>query len=209
MMLFFLLTAACSNTRIIHSWKADHVTGKNYKRILIIGLFRNEDSLLRQMIENQFVMDLQEIGLAGIPWSELYGSNSFEAVKQDIISDSLKASKADGILTITLLDKKKEYYYITRKVAESPDVFFDRRFWGYYGSVYDRIYVPAYYQETTRYFWEGNFFDMETKRLIYSSQTESFDEHSAENIVPDYGKIMIRDLLKKQIVSAQMTIPPD
>jgi hypothetical protein len=208
MMLFFF-TAGCSNSHIIHSWKAENVSAKNYRRILIVGLFRNADSVLRQKIEDQFILNLQEIGITGIPWSGLCDSNSFEALKQDIISDSMKASEADGILTIALLDKKKEYYYISRKVLESPDVFFDRRFWGYYNSVYDRIYVPAYYQETTRYFWEGNFFDMETKRLIYSSQTESFNENSAGNIVPDYGKCMIRDLLKKQIVSEQITNRPE
>src|SRR5665811_1762660 len=112
LIILFFLATGCSSTRIIHSWKAENVAGKMYKRILIIGLFRNEDSLIRQSIENQFIMELHEIGIAGIPWSKLYGSSSFESVKQNIISDSLKASRADGILTITLLDKKKEYYYI-------------------------------------------------------------------------------------------------
>jgi hypothetical protein len=208
-MILFFLTTGCSNTRIIHSWNAKNVSGKKYKRVLVIGLFRNEDSLLRQNIENQFIMQFRKIGIEGVPWSELYGSSSFEAVKQDIISDSLKASNADGILTITLLNKKKEYYYINEKVVGFPGVYFDRHFWGYYTSVYDRIYVPAYYTHATRYFWEGNFFDMETKKLIYSSQTESFDENSAEDVVPDYGNFMIRDLLKKQILFVQTTTPDD
>jgi hypothetical protein len=86
------------------------------------------------------------------------------------------------------------------RVYYSPYVVYHRRFWGYYTTIYDRIYTPGYYSVDTKYFWESNFYDIATRELLYSVQTRSFDPGSAESLAHEYGRIIIGDMDKNGIL---------
>ncbi|WP_156123606.1 hypothetical protein [Flavihumibacter sp. ZG627] len=77
---------------------------------------------------------------------------------------------------------------------------FQNRFWGYYRTIYDRVYTPGYYTSTTKYFWETNLYDLSDMSLIYSTQTESFDPESSERLGHEYGKLIISDLTSKNVL---------
>jgi hypothetical protein len=70
----------------------------------------------------------------------------------------------------------------------------------YYGIMYERIYSPGYYESTTKYFWESNIYDLKTKQLLYSVQTESFDPDDATALAHRYGKVIINDMKKNNIL---------
>jgi hypothetical protein len=63
-----------------------------------------------------------------------------------------------------------------------------------------RIYEPGYYTEQTNYFWESNFYDLTTKELQYSVQTRSFDSKSAESLGHEYGKLIVDDMVKHNLL---------
>ena len=69
--------------------------------------------------------------------------------------------------------------------------------------MYDRIYENGYYDVSTKYFWESNFYDLETKQLVYSAQTESFDPGSAESLAHEYGKLILSNMVKNQVLGDQ------
>ncbi|RYZ24241.1 MAG: hypothetical protein EOO16_01505 [Chitinophagaceae bacterium] len=75
--------------------------------------------------------------------------------------------------------------------------------WQYYGVLYDRIESPGYYAESTRYFWESNFYDLEGNQLLYTVQTESFDPPSTERQAHEYGKKIVANL----IVQGTLAVP--
>lgn len=197
----FLFLAGCSTSRIVHSWESPNLLVKKYNKILVVGLLRDTDRSLREKMENHLVGDLNEKGCNAISSLKEYGPKSFEGLKEDVVLKRLHENGVDGIITIVMLNKKKEHYFVTRRMYESPDVLFQRRFWGYYSSIYDRIYEPGYYTEFTRYFWESNFYDMEYKELLYSVQTESFDPQSAESLAHEYGKLIVNDMTKRKIIN--------
>jgi hypothetical protein len=129
-----------------------------------------------------------------------YGPKSFEALSENEVIQKLDNSGIDAVITIVLLDKEKEKYYAPGRVYYSPYTIYHRRFWGYYTTMYDRIYEPGYYSENTNYFWESNFFDAKTKELIYSVQTKSFNPNSSNALANEYGKLICNDLFKKDIL---------
>ena len=114
--------------------------------------------------------------------------------------EKLQNSGFDAVITIVLLDKSKERNYVPGHVYYSPYMIYQRRLWGYYSTIYDRIYEPGYYTVNTRYFWESNFYDLTTKELIYSVQTESFDPASSENLGHEYGKMIVMDMVKNHVL---------
>jgi hypothetical protein len=104
------------------------------------------------------------------------------------------------VLTIVLLDKSKEKFYVPGRVYYTPYNIYHRRFWGYYSTIYERVYERGYYSESTNYFWESNFYDMKSKELIYSVQTKSFNPGDAETLGHEYGKLICNDMLKNGII---------
>ena len=115
--------------------------------------------------------------------------------------DKLQNSGFDAVITIVLLDKQKERYYVPGRLNYSPYAGYYHHFWGYYTTIYDRVYAHGYYVTNTKYFWESNLFDVASKELIYSVQTESFDPASSESLAHEYGKLIVKDMVKNQALN--------
>ncbi|HEY8659812.1 MAG TPA: hypothetical protein VIL78_12300 [Hanamia sp.] len=197
--LLFLM-ASCSSSRITYSWKSEAVPAKNYNKIMVVGLLSDNDMDLREKMENHLVGDLETRGYQAISSLKEYGPKSFENMKEADALDKLHNSGVDAVITIVLLDKKRERYYVPGRVYYSPYTIYQRRFWGYYSTIYGRIYSPDYYQVSTKYFWESNFYDMDSKELLFSAQTESFDPESAASLANEYGQMIVNEMAKKGII---------
>jgi hypothetical protein len=197
LIIFFI---GCSTSKITNSWKLSNMPVKKFNKIMVIGLIKNNDRDLRGKMENHLVADLAEFGYVGISSLNEYGPKSFENSKEVEVLTKLGNSAVDAVITIVLLDKQKEKYYIPGRVYYSPYTIYQRRFWGYYTTIYDRVYTPGYYREDTKYFWESNFYDIETKELLYSAQTKSFDPGSAESLAHEYGQIILNDMVKQGVL---------
>lgn len=197
--LLFML--GCSPaSRITHSWTSDAIGQKNYSKIIVVGLMPHNDRELRESMENHLVGDLTERGYNAISSLKEYGPKSFENMKEEEAIDTLHASGVDAVVTIVLLDKNREQSYMPGRVYFSPYFIYQRRFWGYYTTIYNRVYSPGYYQVDTKYFWESNFYDLETKELLYSVQTTSFNPGSTQSLADEYGKMIVSDMAKKGII---------
>ena len=167
---------------------------------MIVALVKNKDHNLREKMEKHLADDLLAKGQnASSSFSEL-GPKSFEGMNENQVLDKIKKLGADAVLTIVLLNKEKERYYVPGRVYYSPYIIYHRRFWGYYTTIYDRIYEPGYYSENTDYFWESNFYDLESKDLIYSVQTKSFNPESTETLAHEYGKVICNDMMEKGLL---------
>ncbi len=198
--LLAMLFTACSSSRITHSWKAPNISGKKFNKIMVVALLKDDNVLMREKMENHLLGDLAEKGYTAVSSLKEYGPKSFEGMKENEIVSKLQNSGVDAVLTIVLLDKQRERYYVPGRVYYSPYIIYHRRFWGYYTTIYDRIYSPGYYQTDTKYFWESNLYDLSTKELLYSVQTESFDPASAESLGHEYGKMIVKDMFDKNVL---------
>jgi hypothetical protein len=167
---------------------------------MVVGLIQDNDRNLRGKMEDHLVGDLSARGYTAISSLQAYGPKSFERLTESEVLNKLDTSAVDGVITIVLLDKQRERHYVPGRVYYSPYVVYHRRFWGYYTTIYDRIYTPGYYSVDTKYFWESNFYDIATRELLYSVQTRSFDPGSAESLAHEYGRIIIGDMDKNGIL---------
>lgn len=199
--LVLLFLMSCSSSRITHSWKAENILPKKFSKILVLGLNNETDIGTREKMENHFVGDLGELGYTAVSSLKEFGPKAFKKMDEDAALDKLKSSGFDAVITIVLLDKTKEKHYVPGRVYFSPYIIYQRRFWGYYTTIYDRVYTPGYYTTDTRYFWESNLYDLTSKELLYSVQTESFDPASSESLAHEYGKLIVGDIVKHHILS--------
>ena len=200
--------ASCTSSRITSSWKSPDIQQKKYKKILVLGLLKETDSPLREKMEEHIIADLKTLGYDAVCSCIEYDPKAFNNMNEQEAIQRLTTGGIDAVLTVVLLDKTKERYYVPGRVNYTPYTIYNRHWWGYYSTMYGRIYEPGYYETSTKYFWESNFYDLGTKQLLYSVQTESFDPGSTQSLAHEYGKLIVNSMVKDQILVDQTKVVP-
>ena len=195
------LLAACSSTKVTSSWKSPDVTSQNLKvkKIMVAALLPEKNRELQKSMERQLVDELKSKGIEAISAYEVYGPKYFPQDEQKAVN-KLKESGVDGFLTIVLLDKNKENSY-NPGYSQIEPVGYYRNWYGYYRTVYGRVYQPGYYTTQTKYYWESNLYDVPGEKLIYSAQSQSFDPSSTNKLASDYGIKLVNDMTKQGLVA--------
>jgi hypothetical protein len=202
-LIFFFIVVLlenCYSSVIINTWQAEDSNKKIIKKVLVLAIDNNKDRTIRVKLENHLVNDLTKKGIDAFSAIESYGPFFLSGLQETEAIHKIKDQGFDAVLTVVLLDKEKEKHYIPGRITYTPYLMYYRRFWGYYSTVYDRVYEPGYYTENTNYFWESNLYDLSDKSLIYSAQTKSFNPMDLESLADEYGKIISNDLFKKGIL---------
>ena len=200
-----IMFLSCNSSKITSSWISPDAPQGKFKKVLVLGLLREKEQALRKKMEEHIVGDLRNLGYDAICSCEEYSEKAFDSLKEEQALQKLSGSGIEAVLTIVLLDKTKERYYVPGRVNYTPYHIYYREWWGYYSTMYDRIYEQGYYAEDTKYFWESNLYDLTTKGLLYSVQTQSFDPSSAESMSHEYGKLIVNDMVRKGVLSSQNT----
>ncbi len=202
-----LMAAGCTtSSKITTSWKAENTVPQKYNKILVLGLIREADRAIQENMENHFVGDIQELGYKAVSSLKEYGPKVFDKMDEESAISKLKNSGVDAVITIVLLDKKKESKYVPANIHYSPYGYYSNRFWGYRNTLYHRIYEPGYYVTDTKYFWESNLYDMSTQKLVYSVQTQSFDPANSESMGHEYGLMIVKNMVKQNVLKQQTAI---
>lgn len=205
--ILLLVAAGCTTSKITSSWKAESHVAQKYNKIMVLGLIRESDRSMQMNMENHLVGDLKDLGYNAVSSLNEYGPKAFDNLTEEAAIDKLKNGGIDAVVTIVLLDKEKERKYVPGNTYYSPYGYYYNRFWGYRTTLYRRIYEPGYYITDTKYFWESNLYDMNTQKLVYSVQTQSFDPASSESLGHEYGELIVKDMVKNNVIQKVSEMP--
>lgn len=194
------LFGSCSTSKITSVWTPAAVESKAYQKIMVLAIVNEVDRSLREDLEKHLVGDLKELGYNAFSSFIKYGPNAFDRTNEDKIKEKIHSDGVDAVFVIALLDKKRERHYVPNMIFNTPN---GRDFYGYYNMTGVRVFAPGYYSVSTRYFWEGNLFNLNTRELIYSAQSRSFDPGSKETLAHEYGKMIVKDMVKRKVLSSQ------
>lgn len=200
-LLLLLVLSACTSSKITNTWLSQKAPIQQYKKILVVGINGTDTWGSKEKMERELVDRLREKGQNAISASDTYGPKAFRNLSEDTVIKRLEGTGVDAVLTIVLLNKTKEKYYVPARVYYSPYIMYHHHFWGYYNTMTARIYSPGYYTYDKKYFWESNLYDMNTKELIYSVQTESFNPNSSEQLAHEYSDLIINNMSKNKVIN--------
>jgi hypothetical protein len=152
-------------------------------------------------MEEHLVGDLKALGYDAVCSCDEFNPKAFENMSEKQALNKLNNSSIDAVLTIVMLNKSKEIYYVPGRIQYSPINTYRGRFWGYYSDIYGRVYSPGYYTSDTKYFWESNFYELSNgPGLLYSAQSQSFDPASAQGLGHEYGQMIVKDMVAKNLL---------
>lgn len=194
------LLIGCQPSKITQSWAAKDVLPKQYKKILVLGVLPQNENELQVKMEDHLAGDLKAMGYNTIAAHKAFSPGTFVKGDTARAKAAIEGKGFDGILTIVLLDKKKEQVYVPGRITEYS--YYNRysRFDRYLNEVSERIYTPGYYAEETRYIWENNFYDLQSRQLIYSARSRTFDIAGKNILAHTYGQLMAQSLVEKKIL---------
>lgn len=195
-----LLITGCATSKITTFWKAPNVVSPNYQKIMVLGLIRTADRSIQENMENHLVGDLRDMGYQAISSLQEYGPKAFDKMDEVNALNQLKTSGVDAVLTIVLLKKQKEKSYVPGHIYYQPYGYSYNRFWTYRTALIGQIYEPGYYVTNTRYFWESNLYDMQTQKLVYSVQTQSFNPSNSASLGHEYGQLIIKNMVQQNVL---------
>lgn len=199
--LFTILVAAlltgCSTTYVTSSWNNAPVKPVQGKKIVVIGLVGDNEKRARELMEQHMVGDLKAMGYDAVCSCEEYNPAYFKSLDEKAAIEKLKKEGVETILTIVLLDKRKEKHYVPGNNMKLPV------FWDYYHSVQERIQVNGYYTEDTRYTWETNLYDLVSNQLLFSARSQSFEPKSTDQLAHEYGRMLVKKMTNKGVLVKQ------
>ena len=205
--IFLILCAAvlfsCQTSKITATWTDKNVSPKKYNKILVLGVLKDNDLELQSKMEKHLAGDLNDLGYSAFAASNVFPSGTF--IKGDTVKaiEALNSKGFDAVLTVVLLNKEKEKYYVPGRKEYTPNAPYapyDDPFDRYYYTMHDRIQTEGYYGADIKIFWESNFYDRYSRKMIYSSQTRSFDPGSKEKLAHYYGVLLANNLVKSKVL---------
>jgi hypothetical protein len=194
-----LLCSSCSSSKIISSWKTANGS-REYKKIMVVGIIKDSGNVLRKKMEMHLVNDLKAIGYNAVSALEEFGKGGLAGLEQEETYIKLCNKGIDAVITIALLDRKKEKFYVPAKVKYYSNLYYYNRIWNYTTIQADLTSIKGEYEESTQFSWESILFDLQTLSPVYTAQTKTFDPASTETMAHEYGRMIVANMVKKKAI---------
>lgn len=211
-LILFLLISACGTaTRITGSWKDPDVntaTTAN-KSVLITALTRNME--VRTKVEDALAAKAAEMNIEAVKSSDVFSPDFFQEIpSRDNLLSQIRKTGVDAILTVSLIDTKSETRYVpgSSRYAPFPAYNWYGGFYSYLNYWHPIMYEPGYYVTDKTYFLETNLYSTETDRLIWSAQSETVNPSSLDAFVDEYPNVLLERMIHDGLLASNGQMQP-
>lgn len=196
-----MLLNACSNTKVLSSWKSPGVNPDNLamKKIMVSVLLPSQDRQLKKDMEQTLADDLRDRGINAVSADKFYGPN-YVPDNETVAVDKLRAARIDGFLTVVLLDQTKQDSY-NPGYSQFQPIGYYKTWFGYYKTVFERVNVPGYYSTKNKYYFESNLYRVQGEKLIYSGRSDDVDTSPINKEAMGYCSKLITDMTNQGLIS--------
>lgn len=170
---------------------------------MVVGILQEKDTTIQRKMERHLVSDLHAIGYNAVGYREIFNEGELKNMRYDSVRKRLAEKGIDGVITISLMTSEKESVYVRDKGRSDMDALPMGSFWQSPTPVKQQAGKPGYYLTSTTYYWESNFYDVNSVALLYNARSTAFEVASTESLAHKYGKMIIRDIQRNYVLSAK------
>ncbi len=201
--LAILLSGCGTPTSILGSWKEAGVQPNTFDKTMVLAVTKNAGN--RRLIETQMVEALAKYGMTAVSSYTVFDIDILlEKTPKEEIAQILKAQGIDAVMAVSLVNVKDETHYQPGTAYAPMGYPMYGGFYGYYGMRSMYAYDPGYYTESTNYFLESNFYDLdkpEGEHLVWSAQTKTIDPSSIQSGVFSYVDRVVKQMRKDGVIT--------
>lgn len=199
-------TGCSSSTKVTNTWKSPDIAPDRYDKLFVTVL--TGDITSKKTFEDQMARQLSQQGIEVTKSLDIFTPDFTDIDNENDkgkILNKVRESGGDAILTIALVDEKDETRYVpgTNNVMYNPVGRFNYygNFWGYYSHHYPMTANPGYYVEDKVYFLETNLYDAKTEKLVWSSQSRSYNPSDAESFSEEFAQVTIEQMREENVIN--------
>jgi len=175
-----ILAAACSTTKMVHSWSAPGFTKESVKKVLVLGISPNAS--LRRTYEDTFSVELEKMGYQAVS-GYLWIPDATQLDREAIIARIKKENVTHVLVTRLVNTKDVETYHAPTVVGVGYGGYGP----GYYGSWssyysvgYTTVMDPGYTTVDTVVTLETNLYDASREKdaLVFSGESQTWTDQA-------------------------------
>ena len=198
-----VISSSCSPTKestveVIGAWvNKDEIQGKKATSVFIVVL--TQSMATRSLMEKDLAAAAAAHGIKAIP--SLSVLTPVTGVPDSVVIAAflrqVKASGANTVLIVSLLDSRSETKYIPSS-SYSYDPYSHYGYYGnyatYYASTYNTISTPGYYVTDNTYYIESNLYDAASQKILFSIQTKAVNPADIDKASKKFTETLIEEI---------------
>jgi len=202
--IILLLISSCStSTLITYSWtNPETEAAKQYIFVAAI----TEDRAAKSTVEDQMAYELQALGIESTTSLSVFQpgmiKKDLDDKQRELMLEKIREEGCDGIITITLLKESSEARYVPGSPHVMPAIRYG--FYGgfntYYNYYHPIVSSPGYYTQDKQYFLETNFYDPQTKDLLWTAQTETYNPTNLDSFAEEFTQVILAKLKNEGLI---------
>lgn len=227
LLLLAMMFTSCSSARLTSSWTNETYTPQKYSKVLVFAIASQTSN--RAAVEGAMTNELNKHGINAVsslsvfPSSHHLSEEQQARIPKEELAQKLKDNNIDGLLVLSLLDKRQEEVYVeghtTTHTETTPqqvyvepvynyhyDGYNDRYdpyyrdYYTYYQTVQTTVTEPGYYENQTTLYLESNFYRVSDATLVWSGQSEVVDPSSLSTGANDWAATVTKALVLYEII---------
>lgn len=196
-----MLLASCSSTQLVSSWKAPEAQQGSIGNVLVLGMMGPKNLELRENLERQIAIELQNKGIKATSATDVFGPKGFKGLSEEQVNDKVRSLGYSSVMIVSLVDREKERVHTPGTMYTTPRVVGYSRYYRRYMVVYEQTYTPGYYTTNTSYVLQSELYSVGRNDLLYSGQTRSYDPGSKASLAKGVAKAIVADIQKKGLIA--------
>lgn len=200
-LLFAISLSSCANTKFTKQWIDEDFNKQPYDDILVLVVADKMGN--RQDAENYIVQKLGEIGIDAMPSFDILPKT--ETIDREAVGNAIDGLQLDAVIVMFATGVTEEEYFIpTRRVGVYSGYGYGHAhynsFYNYYPHAFNYVYIPGY--DNTHYViaLETSLFDLDTGKMVWSGQSNTFAPESVDDVIHNITVLMISELQKKSLI---------
>jgi hypothetical protein len=187
--LFFL--AGCASTKVTGEWQDENFTGKQFKKIMVIGVAKQPNT--RRTYEDEFVDQLLKAGIMAISSHDILPRDKM--LDKESIVKSIEGLGVDGVIITRLKDvtDKKQPYGRTYQTPYGG-------MYDYYNSSFTSAPATRVPTKSQRFGFETNLYDTGTEDLVFSITSDTYAQDNIDKRLDSYIKTVVQRLKQKKLI---------
>lgn len=186
-----LIISCSSSTQLTDVYIDETFSGKEFKKILVFGLAKDEWK--RKVYENEFRSQLLKYNVEVLmAWQELPKG---EQMNRETFEKYFRDKNVDALLVAIEGGESSDKTLYT---GGSGHVYVG--FYGFYASTAPLYFNSDYLAEEKIVYMRANFYETTDGKIIWSAKSQSYEPKNTGDVVKTVSSKVIRDLYKEGFI---------
>jgi len=187
LLLSFIILSCSSSTKMTDVYVDETFTGKEIKKILVLGM--TTDEWKKKVYENEFRSQLIDHKVEVLTaWQELPKG---EQLNKETFEKYFKDKNVDAVLVAIEGGESTDKTLYT---AGSGNVYVGVGFYGFYASTASYYFNSDYLAEEKVVHMRTNLYETKDAKLIWSAKSQSFEPKNTGDVVKAVSKNVVGEL---------------